>query len=317
MTVDLHSKFLGAMIGSAIGDAVGELASGQTNRKDLVDHIGAATELRYTESTVLSLATASMLIERETIDAQLLGHIFKEHFRNEPWRGYSEGPRQIFARVEETGVGYLDAARQLYDGQGSWGCGAAARILPIALYHHQSPDDVIYREAEKAAVITHSHPLGIDGAAVLARAEVKALHFNFSRPFSPQAIINVLAGFSRVDELRDKLQLIPTLLNSEASPAEAAESCGLGPGAHESLSFALYSFLRNPHTFMECVLCAVLQGGVRSILGATAGAMAGGYLGIEAIPVDWQNKLENRQHIESLARELAARSINLSGSSSD
>jgi len=312
MTVDLHSKFLGAMIGSAIGDAVGELASGQTNRKDLIDHIESVPELRYTAATVMSLTTATMLMERETIDAQLLGHLFKEHFRNEPWRGYSEGPRQIFGRVEESGIGYLDASRQLYEGQGSWGCGAAARILPIALYHHQSGDEVLYREVEKAAVITHSHPLGIDGAAVLARAEVKALHFNFSRPFSPQSIIDVLAAFSRVQQLRDKMQLIPTLLNREAPPAEAAEACGLGPGAHESLPFALYSFLRNPHTFMECVICAVLHGGARSGLGTMAGALAGGYLGIEAIPTEWQGRLENRQHIESLARELAARVIKLS-----
>lgn len=309
MTVDLHSKFLGAMIGSAVGDAVGELASSQTDRKDLLEHIDTVSELRYTAATVMSLATATMLIERNAVDAQLLGHLFKEQFRSEPWRGYSEGPRQIFAQVEDTGIGYLDASRKLNNGQGSWGCGAAMRILPIGLYHHQSGDEVLYKEVERAAVITHSHPLGIDGAAVFARAEVKALHFNFSRPFSPEAIINVLADFSRAEQLRDKLRLIPSLLSREASPSEAADACGLGPGAHESLPFALYSFLRNPHTFMECVLCAVLYGGARSGLGAMAGGLAGGYLGIDAIPLEWQSKLENRQHIETLARELAARAI--------
>jgi poly(ADP-ribose) glycohydrolase ARH3 len=56
-------------------------------------------------------------------------------------------------------------------------------------------------------------------------------------------------------------------------------------------------------------LCAVLNGGDRDTLGTMAGAVAGALLGSEALPQAWLAKLENRQHIETLARELAARDM--------
>jgi ADP-ribosylglycohydrolase len=34
-------------------------------------------------------------------------------------------------------------------------------------------------------------------------------------------------------------------------------------------------------------------------------AVSGAYLGVEAIPPAWREKLENRQHIEGLAIQLA------------
>ncbi len=305
MTIDRHSKFLGAMIGSAIGDAIGELANQVSGREALIEQIDEVEGLRYTEVTVTSSAIAEMLIELDGIDIQRLGNTLRERFLAEPWRGYGEGSRRIFASVEKEGIGYLDAARRLHDGEGSWGCGAAAHILPVALYHHR--EESLYERVEEVARLTHAHPIGVDGAAVLARAEVKALHLNFNRPFSPAVIIERLGALSRTSTLRGKLQLIPELIEHDASPWDAAETLGLGLGAHESVPFALYCFLHHPHTFVETVLTAVLQGGSRPGLGAMAGALSGAYLGIEAIPGDWLERLESHQHIETLARELAAR----------
>jgi poly(ADP-ribose) glycohydrolase ARH3 len=72
--------------------------------------------------------------------------------------------------------------------------------------------------------------------------------------------------------------------------------------------FALYAFLRYPQSFEACLFCAILNGGDRDTLGAMACAVSGAYLGIEAIPPAWRARLENREHIEELALELAARS---------
>jgi ADP-ribosylglycohydrolase len=41
-------------------------------------------------------------------------------------------------------------------------------------------------------------------------------------------------------------------------------------------------------------------------MGAMAGALSGAFLGIDTIPVQWRDKLENGARIEQLARELAA-----------
>lgn len=39
-------------------------------------------------------------------------------------------------------------------------------------------------------------------------------------------------------------------------------------------------------------------------IAAMAGAISGAYLGIEAIPADWRERLENRVYIETLAHKL-------------
>jgi poly(ADP-ribose) glycohydrolase ARH3 len=74
---------------------------------------------------------------------------------------------------------------------------------------------------------------------------------------------------------------------------------------HESLPFAIYALLRHSESFETCLMCAILNGGDRDTLGAMACAISGAYLGIEAIPQAWREKIENRQHIEELAIELA------------
>ena len=68
----------------------------------------------------------------------------------------------------------------------------------------------------------------------------------------------------------------------------------------ESLPFAVYSFLRLPSSFEDCPYCAIMHGGDRDTLGAMAGAISEAYLGFEAIPLLWHNKLENREMIQGL-----------------
>jgi len=74
---------------------------------------------------------------------------------------------------------------------------------------------------------------------------------------------------------------------------------------HESLPFALFSFLRHPKSFEDCLFCAILHGGDRDTLGAMACAISGAYVGIKAIPESWIEKLENRSYIEDLAVRLS------------
>ena len=71
------------------------------------------------------------------------------------------------------------------------------------------------------------------------------------------------------------------------------------------MPFAIFSFLRFPKSYEECLFCAILHGGDRDTLGAMAGALAGSYLGIEGIPLGWRQKLENHNRLAELALGLA------------
>lgn len=306
MAIDLHTRFMGTMIGSALGDAIGEMALEIGDRAQLLEHINGDEELCYTDDTVMSLATAELLVSQGSIDQQLLGDKFRKYYKEEAWRNYGVVTSAVLNIVENEAINYTTAALRLCDGSGSFGNGAAMRVAPLGLYFHRSPG--LYEMAKKAAEITHAHPVGIDGAAVLAKAVAMSVHLNCQRPFAPQVYGRRLVEFAETSRLKKKLQLVLQLVTSRATTEEAAEQLGTQSAVNESMAFALFCFLTHPHAYIECVLNAVSRGGDSGTIGAMAGAMAGAYLGAEAIPPHWQRRLENTQHIETLARELAARS---------
>jgi poly(ADP-ribose) glycohydrolase ARH3 len=304
MTIDIDSKFLGAMVGSALGDAAGYMAYRYPQRDDLLGKIEAVERLTYTADTVMAVAMAETLIENGGIETRKLGDNFVRHFANKPWQRQGAEPPEIYRIVEQEGVDYVYAARRLFEGEGSYGNGAAMRITPLGLFYYQS--DELYEQAKLSAEVTHTHPVGIDGAAVFAKALARTVTLNPQRPFSPQAFIDMLMAFARTDEIRDKLAQIPDLLDQQVDPELAVKKLGNGVAAHESVPMALFCFLRYPHTYLETILCAITHGGERDTMGIMAGALSGAYLGLDAISVEWRNKLEDIRLIESLARELAA-----------
>ncbi len=68
------------------------------------------------------------------------------------------------------------------------------RIVPVALFFRDTED--LYRFASASAEVTHAHPVGIDGAAVLARAIVEALPLNPRREFPVDAFAGRLHAFA-------------------------------------------------------------------------------------------------------------------------
>lgn len=133
-----RSKFIGGMIGSALGDAIGELAFVHGDADSLLAAVEQAQELVYTDDTAMAIGLAESLKEKGVVDQQHLGDTFRRNYEREPWRGYAMGPPTIFAVCRERGVPYVQAAKGLFGGTGSYGNGPAMRIAPIGLFYHDS-----------------------------------------------------------------------------------------------------------------------------------------------------------------------------------
>lgn len=303
MCVDLLSKFSGCILGCATGDAIGELAFRYPSKEDLCSRIKNIPLLQYTDDTAMMIGLAQSMIKDQDIDQLNLGDMFKRNFNEEPWRGYASGPPTIFSMVQNLGITYVDAAHRLFGGDGSLGNGAAMRIAPVGLFFHQSIS--LYEKAAASAEITHAHPVGIDGAAVQARAVGMSVGLNPETRFSKEAFIQELIQFARTDEIREKMKLVEKMIEDDAPPDIAADRIGRTVAVQESMPFALYSFLRHPESMEDCLYCAVLNGGDRDTLGAMACSISGAYLGVDTIPLLWLKKLENRVLLEKLAYGLA------------
>jgi poly(ADP-ribose) glycohydrolase ARH3 len=299
---DLKSKFLGAMIGSALGDAIGELAFQFPREENLRSEVDRLSEVLYTDDTAMALGLAESIIKKGLIDEQHLGKTFSENFEREPWRGYASGPPTVFYQVKQTGITYSEAAQGLFGGGGSFGNGAAMRIVPVGLFFHDSPD--LYDQACASARVTHTHPVGMDGAAVQACAVAMAVNLNPDEEFPLESSLQALVDFVRTLDIQEKMRLVQKAINQGILPNAAADLIGRSVAVHESMPFAVYSFLRHAQSFEDCIFCAIMNGGDRDTLGAMAGAISGAYVGIEAIPQSWRQKLENLTYIEGLASRL-------------
>jgi poly(ADP-ribose) glycohydrolase ARH3 len=299
---DLRGKYLGGMIGSALGDAIGELAFFHPHKETLCAHLEKLETYRYTDDTAMSIGIAESVVKTGCLDEQDLGETFRANFKCEPWRGYAPGPPTVFSMVEELGIAYAEAAQRLFGGSGSFGNGSAMRVVPVGLVFHDSPD--LYEMARVSAVVTHAHPLGIDGAAVQSKAVALAVQHDPEDTFPYDEFVQDLLGLVRTPQMREKIREVVDLISSCVDPSVAAQRLGRTVAVHESLPFALYSFLRYPKSFEDCLFCAILNGGDRDTLGAMACAISGAYLGIKAIPKFWIDKLENRKYIEALASRL-------------
>ena len=181
------------------------------------------------------------------------------------------------------------------------------RINPVGLFFY---DKSIYKQAKAATILTHTHSLGIDGSAVLAKAVSMAVLLNPREKLNKSIFIDQLIRFARTGEIRSKIQKVKELILNESSSAEAAKTLGQSVSVHESMPMAVYSFMKHPDSFEGCLFTSILNGGDADTVGAMACGISGAYLGIKAIPDNWILKLENHEYIKALAEKLYDVKIN-------
>ena len=298
----LKSKFLGALVGTGVGDALGAPFEGW--RKVEVEEIEEATRvlktLTYTDDTHMMIGVAESLARSKGFDGEDMAWTFIRNYELEPHRGYGPAPPYIF-RLVRSGVAWDQAAERVYQG-GSYGNGSAMRVAPVGVFYHDNPS-LLREVAHKSSRITHAHSLGKEGAALQACAVSLATNLESSLALDQDDFLVKLTVSVEDEVYKHKLNSLKRLL---ASPDRSQVALALGNGieAFNSVPTAIYSFLAEPASFAQAVHLAISLGGDTDTIGAMTGAISGAFLGIEAIPVSWRDKLENRLYIEELANEL-------------
>ena len=293
----LRSKFVGCLVGSAVGDALGSVFEGSWSPEVEVENFSG----EWTDDTHMMIGVAESLIENEGFNGRHMTETFIKNYESEPWRGYGPGPPRVFKWIR-SGVPWNEAAERLYGGAGSYGNGAAMRVAPVGVFFYDDPEQlraIAYAQSR----ITHTHELGMEGAALQAYAVALATNADPSSELEPSAFFDMLKSFTRNEVYRGKLERAEELLG-ERSRRRVARELGNGVTAHNSVPTAIYSFLRNLHSFEAAVLYAISLGGDTDTIGAMTGAISGAFHGVEAIPEGWKSRLERRGHIEMLAERL-------------
>jgi len=297
MSKDLLSKFRGVLLASSLGDAIGELAFKFRKKDELIGAIKRKKMFIYTDDTAMAIALAEYLLENEDINPEDLGKKFLLAYQKEPWRGYGPGPPRIFS-LTKRGLSFKEAATSIYPG-GSFGNGAAMRVMPAALYFWDNRD--LYEKIKLVSSPTHTHPLAIDGASVLA----KAISFLLKRDkFILQDFFKNLKDIAKTSQFRKKLEVTEDLLTKNSSYYKAKQILKNNSTSLGSVPFSLFCFLKNKENFAQGLIDSVSIAGDRDTIGCMAAGLWGAYLGIEGIPREWLSRLENRGYIQRLADSL-------------
>ncbi len=308
----LTSRFKGTIVGFAVGDALGMPAEflsrdqirryyGKPITGFIKAHPGHACDFlplgSYTDDTQMMLATAECLVENGKMDPARQADALLGWYLNTV-------PHRAPTRANVRACKHLSTGRAwTKSGVFSAGCGAAVRMPPLGLFLFHEPEALV-RAALDACSITHTDPR--------ARAAAVAVAYLIARLI--QATDRCSAG-DQVMETADRVASIDTNLAAMLRwvtqithlPAEEALfEIGTGADALEAIPAAVYCFLKHPRNYSGALISAVNGGDAADSIAALTGSMVGALAGIEAIPKQWQEEVENADVLVGVAENLAA-----------
>ncbi len=289
------AKFIGCLVGTAVGDSLGARREGSTDFVEVAD-----LAPRYTDDTAMTIGVAESLIEQKAFHYWHMTDRLLRNYEQEPWRRYGHTISRVFRLMRNGMLGFGMVDRDLYP-EGSYGNGAAMRIAPVGLLYHDDPR-ALRDAAYHCAGITHSHELGLEGAALQACAVALAVLADPGALRTPE-FLGTLRMFARPGPYQDKLKTAARFLEQGASRRDVVDQLGSSGSSLESVPTAIYAFLSH-RDFESSVIYAVSLGGDADTVGAMTGAIAGACYGIEGIPSQWRETVENRAYLEQLGRKL-------------
>ncbi|HEX5245041.1 MAG TPA: ADP-ribosylglycohydrolase family protein, partial [Tepidisphaeraceae bacterium] len=251
-------------------------------------------EIQYTDDMQMTIGICECLLEKKSIEPDHLAQCFKQNY--DPGRGYGQGAQQILDAMSR-GEDWKHLVRTQFP-DGSYGNGAAMRVAPIGLAFFDNAAS-LRSHAQESAKVTHLHPLGIDGAMLVASAVSLLVR---SREFNPEEFFAQLHEVAATEEFQWQLTTAGRL------GADEMISFGSSLPAHRSVTTAITCFTGTPNSYIDTISRAIALGDDTDTVAAIAGALSGAYLGINAVPKHLLEKLENgpkgRDYIDALANEL-------------
>ena len=293
-------RFLGCVLGLATGDAMGAPYEGGPLERGLWRIIGKTRDgcMRWTDDTQMAIDLAESLLADGHVRPENLAKRFAASYR---WsRGYGPGAARVLRRIRR-GEPWEQAAHREYSG-GSYGNGAAMRAPVLALFFSNNRQEAI-ASARMSAKVTHAHPLGLEGAVMIA----VAAHSLLVGESIEQAMETVRAECA-MQEMSSRVEKIAEWMRSNQfpGPRDVARHLGNGMSAPTSCPTALYVALRHINlSFVEMMRFVIACRGDVDTIAAMAGSLWGVVNGHERLP---PVRLESRDRLVSIAKRLFAAS---------
>ncbi len=299
-----RSTYAAVMAATAVGDALGYLVERiwPDPREEWFTSLGEylewagydGGEIKYSDDTEMATFLAETLIEACGFDPDLFMRKAAERAMLLE-RYYGNGTSKVIEAVRE-GTHWSVASRAAFGGRGNMGNGAAMRVAPIALFYRRREEVEYFAEAQ--AVVTHAHPVAIEGARLVALA----IHYSL-KGMGPDELLEKLVEETQHPHYVGKLKAIKHLLS--APPTKVAAALGNDATADESVPAAIYAHVRGDGEPLETLLTALSLGGDTDTIAAMALPISAAYAGdLGKIPGEVVSRVEAIQEIFSLGENL-------------
>ena len=284
--------------GLALGDAFGERWFPLMRTPDeafaqiQARQTPAEPEWHWTDDTAMALGLLHALCDHGEIRPDHLAHVFAQTYLADPARNYGYGMHRLLPQLAEDPTRWPTAARDLFEGQGSLGNGAAMRTAPLGAWFHDDLDRAA-AQAVLAARVTHQHPEGVAGAVAVTVAAALAAASRGADAPDPAAFLRQTAEPTPPSLVRDGL-LRAAELPADLAPWKAADLLGSGQRirADDTVPFAVRSAALHLDSLVDALWSTAEGLGDVDTTCAIAGGIVAARTGTADLPTDWTARRE-------------------------
>ncbi|WP_344870512.1 ADP-ribosylglycohydrolase family protein [Allokutzneria multivorans] len=265
--------------GLALGDAFGQTWFAREG--DLRRRRVAPGHWRWTDDTAMALALFRVLSAHGKVDQDALAAEFGATYTADPYRDYGATMHEVLAAIH-SGQSWRDVARRQFDGQGSWGNGAAMRVAPLGAWFADDLDELLV-QAGKSAGVTHAHPEAITGAVAVALATALSV-----RGVDNADLLGEVAQRLPESEVRTGvLRATKIAFGTDSRNAGATLGTGRRISAVDTVPFALWCAARHLDDLVEALWATAAAGGDVDTTCAIVGGVVAARTGLDGVPPEW------------------------------
>lgn len=304
----INNVVMASIVGFAVGDALGVpvefISRNQLKKNPVKDMIGFGTHNQvagtWSDDTSLTIALIKALIEKEfsinTVADKMIDWLYKgKYTANGTVFDVGYTTRVAISKMYN-GINPIQAGGKDEDSNGN---GSLMRIHPLAFYLF-NVDDFEYRKDIIYQVSSLTH------ANIISKV---SCHFLVELIIQLLKIKDISMAYDIVckkfNTYYTEIQIQNTFKNIFSKkilqlPMSSIQSTGYVIDTLESVLWCIF----HTTTFKDAVLTAVNLGDDTDTIGAITGGVAGIIYGLDAIPKEWINNLENNIIIFNAANDL-------------
>ncbi|MFJ8041831.1 ADP-ribosylglycohydrolase family protein [Kitasatospora sp. NPDC096147] len=280
---------LESLHGLALGDAFGDRwfqVSTDEAPVELTARRPRPGPWHWTDDTAMAYVLYQHLARHDEVVPDVLAADFAAEYTAHPGRKYGASMHQVLRRIQD-GEDWRSVTSGMFEGQGSWGNGAAMRVAPLGAWFAADLAEVV-EQARLSALVTHFHPEAVAGAIAVAVAAALAARGRGGPAPERSAFLAEVADHLPESDVRSGLRTAARLpAGTSVRHASVVLGSGLLMSGPDTVPFALWAAAGSLDSLPEAIWRTLEGWGDMDTTCAIAAGVVAARTGLRGVPVGW------------------------------